>query len=79
MTISKTIEKSRRVTFTIPYTGCIDCHISNIKSNLKKLEGVRDVEMKLWTAQIEYYPSKISVKEIKKAITDLGYEISERN
>lgn len=79
MTISETMERSRKVTLTIPYTGCIDYHISNIESNLKKLEGVRDVEMKLWTAQIEYYPSKISVKEIKKAITDLGYEISERN
>jgi copper chaperone CopZ len=35
--------------------------------------------MKLWTVQIDYYPSKISIKEIKKAVTDLGYEISERN
>jgi copper chaperone CopZ len=77
--MSETMERSRRVTLTIPYTNCIDCHISNIKSNLKKLEGVRNVEMKLWTAQIDYYPSKISIKEIKKAVTDLGYEISERN
>ncbi|MCP8321491.1 MAG: heavy-metal-associated domain-containing protein [archaeon] len=69
-------EKKKRVILTIPFTGCIDCNIANIEYNLKNLDGVKNVKAKMWMFHIDYYPSKVSINEIKKAIVEMGYVIS---
>ena len=59
-------------------SGCVCCNIANIEYNLKKLGGVKNVKFKRFKVHINYYPSKISMNEIKKAIDEMGYVIAEQ-
>jgi len=73
-------EKKDKLVLSIPniYSGCVSCNIANIEYNLKKLGLVEDVRFKRYKVQINYYPSKASVDEIKKAIDEMGFVISEK-
>jgi len=77
--LNKAKEK-KEIVFSIPniYSSCVSCNMANIEYNLKKLEGVKDVKLKRWKVHINYYPSKVSIDEIKKAIDETGYVISAR-
>jgi Cu+-exporting ATPase len=63
---------------TIPVGGmtCASC-VSRVEEALKALEGVVRVHVNLATekATVEYFPSKISLTEIKKAIVGAGYKV----
>jgi len=76
---NKAKEERERLVLSIPnvHSGCVSCNIANIEYNLKKLGGVRDVKFKRFKVHINYYPSKISMGEIKKAIDEMGYVIAE--
>jgi len=58
--------------------SCASC-AANITKGLNKNEGVKTAEVNFATekAVVEFDESKTSLKEIKKIITDLGYEIGE--
>lgn len=64
---------------TIPIGGmtCASC-VATIEKALK-LEGVTHADVNLATekATIEYFPSQVSLAEIKKAIEDVGYKVLE--
>jgi len=68
-----------RMVLSIPniYSGCLSCNIANIEYNLKKLGWVRDAKFKRFKVHINYYPSKVSADEIRKAIDGMGYVIAE--
>jgi len=70
----------KRVVLSIPgiYTSCPTFNIANIEHNLRKLEGVKDVKIKGWKVHINYYSSKVSIDEIKKAIDKMGYVVAEQ-
>ncbi|TFB12988.1 heavy-metal-associated domain-containing protein [Filobacillus milosensis] len=47
-----------------------------MRSTVSNLEGVQDVEVEgSGKTKLAFDSSKISLKEIKKVFTDLGYEI----
>ena len=80
LTSNKAKEKTARLALSIPniYSGCVSCNTANIEYNLKNLGGVKDVKFKRFKVHINYYPSKISMNEIKKAIDEMGYVIAEQ-
>ncbi|MGB9721789.1 MAG: heavy metal translocating P-type ATPase [bacterium] len=54
---------------------CATC-VSTVEKSLKKLDGTIDVVVNLSTeeAHITYEPQKVSIKDLKSAIEDAGYE-----
>jgi len=66
---------------TLPIQGmsCASC-VVKIENSVKKLEGVVDVNVNLGTekATVEFVPNKVSLDEIKKAVTKAGpYQVLE--
>jgi periplasmic mercuric ion binding protein len=51
----------------------------NVEKNLSKLKGIRKVNADYKTQEITvvYNPRRISLDEIKKAISDMGYDADE--
>jgi Cu+-exporting ATPase len=64
----------------IPVGGmtCASC-VATIESALKELDGVVSANVNLATerARVEYLPTQVSLADLKKAITDAGYEVRE--
>lgn len=64
----------------IPVGGmtCASC-VATIESALKELDGVVSANVNLATerATVEYLPTQASLADLKKAITDAGYEVRE--
>ncbi len=64
----------------IPVGGmtCASC-VATIESALKELDGVISANVNLATerATVEYLPTQVSLADLKKAITDAGYEVRE--
>jgi periplasmic mercuric ion binding protein len=71
--------KTRKTSATIKST--VECELCkvNIEKNLSKVKGVRKVNANYQQHQIEvvYNSRKISLAEIKKIISDLGYDADE--
>ncbi|MCL7412170.1 MAG: heavy metal translocating P-type ATPase [ANME-2 cluster archaeon] len=67
------------VTLHITGMTCASC-VQNIEKGLRKLDGVIKVSVNLTTERgyVEYDSAKISVKNIIKAVTDIGYEAEEQ-
>ena len=57
---------------------CASC-VGNVEKALKKLDGVTNVSVNLPTEKglVEYDSGKVSVREIIKAVTDIGYGAEE--
>ena len=67
-------EKSKHVTIPIGGMTCASCS-ARIEKVVGKLDGVEKVSVNLATekADVFYYPEKVRLSAIKKAITDAGY------
>lgn len=63
-------------TFNIPSISCSACS-SKIQESVKSLKGVTNVSIDLKSQQvnIDYNPNNIMPQEIKKYISQMGYEI----
>ncbi|MCK4928462.1 MAG: copper ion binding protein, partial [Methanosarcinales archaeon] len=67
------------VTLHITGMTCASC-VQNIEKGLRKLDGVIKVSVNLTTEKgyVEYDSAKVSVKDIIKAVTDIGYGAEEQ-
>lgn len=63
-------------TFNIPSISCSACS-NKIQESVKSLKGVENVSVDLKSQQvnIDYNPDSIMPQDIKKHISQLGYEI----
>jgi copper chaperone len=63
-------------TFNIPSISCSACS-SKIQESVKYLKGVSNVSIDLKSQQvnIDYNPDNIMPQEIKKYISQMGYEV----
>ncbi|MDW7776709.1 MAG: heavy metal translocating P-type ATPase [Methanosarcinales archaeon] len=70
-----------RDSVTLHITGmtCASC-VQNIETGLRKLDGVMKVSVNLTTEKgyVEYDSAKVSIKDIIKAVTDIGYGADEQ-
>ncbi len=66
----------KKVTLQITGMTCAACVIHNEEA-LKELPGVRNVVVNLATgkAMVEYDPDKVSLKDMKKAVSEAGYDV----
>ena len=64
------------VDFNIPTLSCGACS-DKIQENVQELKGVTNssVDLKIQQLKVEYNPSDISPEEIKKHISQMGYEV----
>lgn len=76
---------NNRTTVILPIGGmsCASC-AARIERNLKKLNGVTDAAVNFGTekASVEYNPSLVDLRTVKKTIIDTGYtviEVEEKN
>ena len=58
---------------------CASC-VQAVEKSLKKLDGVGEASVNLSTesATVEFDPSQVDVERLRKAVSDAGYEASER-
>ncbi|HOQ00129.1 MAG TPA: heavy metal-associated domain-containing protein [Acetivibrio clariflavus] len=63
-------------TFNIPSISCSACS-NKIQESVKTLKGVKNVSVDLKSQQvnIDYNPDNIGPQEIKKYISQMGYEV----
>jgi copper chaperone len=63
-------------TFNVPSISCSACS-NKIQESVKSLKGVANVSIDLKSQQvnIDYNPDNIMPQEIKKYISQLGYEV----
>lgn len=63
---------------TIPVVGmaCASCS-ANVERKLNSLEGVSSASVSLpgRCALVDYDPQKISLEQMKKAVSDIGYDL----
>ncbi|NLD45659.1 MAG: heavy-metal-associated domain-containing protein [Clostridiaceae bacterium] len=64
------------VNFNVPSISCSACS-SKIQEGVKQVKGITDVsiDLKSQNVKIQYNPSEIHPQDIKKHITQMGYEI----
>jgi Cu+-exporting ATPase len=67
-------------TVTLPVKGmsCASC-VENVRKALASLEGVVSAEVNFATekATVEYFPSRVGIRDFKKAVKEAGYEVVE--
>lgn len=67
-------------TATLPIKGmtCASC-VKRVEDALKASEGVADATVNLATerATVRYFPSSVTVRDLKKIVRDAGYEVLE--
>jgi Cu+-exporting ATPase len=67
-------------TVTLPVKGmsCASC-VENVRKTLASLEGVVSVEVNFATekATVEYFPSRVGIRDFRKVVKEAGYEIVE--
>ncbi len=70
--------KSDRITIPIRGMNCASC-VSRVENAIMALKGVIEVNVNfaLERALIEYIPELLSLRDIKKAIQDAGYQVLE--
>ncbi|MCG0277379.1 MAG: cation transporter [Thermanaeromonas sp.] len=68
---------SRRVILKIQGMSCEHCKRS-VEAALKGLDGVEKVAVDVGggEAVVDYYPARLTVEELKKAVVEAGYEVS---
>ncbi|MDO8579104.1 MAG: heavy metal translocating P-type ATPase [Dehalococcoidales bacterium] len=68
--------KLKKITLQIAGMTCASCVIHNEEA-LKGLPGVKNVVVNLATgkASVEYDPSRVTLKDMVAAVTDVGYEV----
>ena len=63
---------------TVPVIGmaCSACS-ANVENKLNSIEGINEASVNLVgrTALIDFDPSRVSLQEIKKQISDIGYDL----
>ena len=63
---------------TLPVIGmaCSACS-ANVEKKLNSINGINEAAVNLVgrTASIDYDPSQVSLEEIKKQISDIGYDL----
>ena len=64
------------ITFKISGMSCTSC-AQKIEKKLKGTKGVEEASINyaMEKATVKYHPSAVSIAELKKAVSDLGYEI----
>jgi copper chaperone len=62
------------VTLAIKGMTCGHC-VKAVKDALKDLPGVDNLEVQIGTATLSYDAAKLSVDQIKGAVTEEGYEV----
>jgi Cu+-exporting ATPase len=69
-------DEKRKVELKISGMTCATC-VATIKKSISKQKGVANVNVNLGkeTAQVEYDPSMIKLINLKRAITDAGYNV----
>ena len=62
--------------FNVPSISCNVCS-NKIQDGLKNLDGINNVNVDLKTkvVNVDYNPSKIQPLDIRKKVSDLGYEV----
>ncbi len=72
-TITK--EKDKKIELKIAGMTCANC-ASTIEKSLKKLPGVSKADVNIGTesASVSYNPEKTKIKDVNRAITDVGYQ-----
>lgn len=69
--------ENNKVSFSVQGMTCATC-VKNVERALKKLDGVKYVSVNLATEKaIVISQEAIPMKEIKKAVADVGYKVSE--
>ncbi|MBI2980604.1 MAG: heavy-metal-associated domain-containing protein, partial [Chloroflexi bacterium] len=73
---SKTEPGKKRITLQIAGMTCASC-VANNEQALSGLPGVGKVVVNLATgkAMVEYDPNRVTLAQMKKAVTDIGYEV----
>jgi Cu+-exporting ATPase len=68
--------RTRKVNIKISGMSCASC-AATIEKRLKSLDSVKSasVNFAAETATIEYYPSQISIMDLREVIEDLGYKV----
>ena len=66
----------RKINLQIAGMTCATCVIHNEEA-LKELPGVEKVVVNLATgkASVEYDPARVTLTDMRKAVTDIGYEV----
>ncbi|MBR6490091.1 MAG: cation transporter, partial [Muribaculaceae bacterium] len=63
---------------TVPVIGmaCSACS-ANVENKLRSIAGINEANVNLVgrTASIDFDPSRVSLEEIKKQISDIGYDL----
>lgn len=70
------LNQPREVTFKVDGMSCSHCK-SVVKDALRKLDGVRDVQVELerGLVTIKYDPIEVGLPELQEAIREAGYEV----
>ncbi|MBN2334469.1 copper-translocating P-type ATPase [Candidatus Bathyarchaeota archaeon] len=71
-------ESSREVTLKIVGMTCAAC-VAAVERALKRVDGVEDAVVNLATekAHVRYDPGKVSILDLRGAVRDAGYDVSE--
>ena len=64
----------KEMTIKIGGMSCQHC-VKNVKKTLENLVGVAHVDVKIGEAVISFDSSKVTLKDIEKALTDDGYSL----
>jgi len=75
--VSKKGSEKREVFLNIVGMTCSSC-AATIEKSIKSLEGVESVFVNIATdkARVEYDPSLVSIFDLRKAVTDVGYDVA---
>lgn len=70
-------DKSKHITLKIDGMSCASC-AQTIEKALYNLNGIfkADVNFAAQKASVEYYPDVITIQEMEKAISDIGYKVA---
>ena len=62
--------------FNVPSIACSSCS-GKIEQGIKSMNGINNVSIDLKTqmVNVDYDPQQVEAKEIKKKISNMGYEV----
>ncbi|MGR3763157.1 heavy metal translocating P-type ATPase [Rossellomorea sp. NS-SX7] len=74
----KAVTEMEKKTFTVSGMTCASC-VQSVEKATGKLQGVKESNVNMATEKmvIEYDPSMVTVSDIRKAVSDAGYEAEE--
>ncbi|MBI2288576.1 MAG: heavy-metal-associated domain-containing protein, partial [Chloroflexi bacterium] len=73
---TKTEPGKKKITLQIAGMTCASC-VANNEQALRDLPGVSKAVVNLATgkATVEYDPNRVTLADMKKTVTDIGYEV----